>query len=180
MIVCCHAPGCCPLLTCSGQTSKQSGNACLRSVQRDPHPASDHSDQSLEECLQNRRYAAYSDAQAAFAAHHIATAAYSAVAPGATFQQTDAAAGTQNHAFVTGHIAAAGAGTRLASCAARRCLGRSGGRSRCGLAWSLMRLGCRTPVLYSRNQSRTNRVLLGEIGGVNLPSWSMCFWNGLG
>jgi hypothetical protein len=42
----------------------------------------------------------------------------------------------------------------------------------------------RTPVLYSRNQSRTNRALLGKRRGKrergSLPSWSMCFWNGEG
>lgn len=45
-------------------------------------------------------------------------------------------------------------------------------RVRVGQAWSVMRVGCRTPVLYSRNQSRTNRVLSdkGDGGGENLPS----------
>lgn len=45
-------------------------------------------------------------------------------------------------------------------------------RVRVGQAWSVMRVGCRTPVLYSRNQSRTNRVLSdkGDGEGENLPS----------
>ena len=170
------------------QKSKKSDNACSRSTQKDPRPTLDRSDRSCQAIDRTRRPRARHPAAEGDLAATVRTAATSVAGPEAAWQVRAAVRTVRSllqkaaraAAGVAGaRTASAAAGTRLASHAGDDwvrgcCRDRSGRRRRVrgGRAWSVMRVGCRTPVLYSRNQSRTNRVLLdkGDGGGVNLPS----------
>lgn len=86
--------------------------------------------------------------------------------------------GCRQSAFPGSVLGFPAAGTELASAAVslESVRGRGRGRIRFGLGHRPYRLAHRTPVLYSRNQSRTNIAPLKKLTreGVSLPSCLIC------